>query len=202
MLIIGTGGLGKEVLALLIDEKEAGEICFFDENQKAPDLLYNKFKVFKSIETVTDYFRNKDNRFITAIGNPRLRKKLTEKISKAGGELTSVISSRASLFQFNEPCQGAIIQPGVGVSHGVKFGKSCAIHINASIGHSSKLGSYINIGPSATIIGPVEIGDFTYIGAQSVILPNLKIGKNVIVGAGTIVDKNLQDNQTYINQRV
>jgi sugar O-acyltransferase (sialic acid O-acetyltransferase NeuD family) len=197
MLIAGTGGLGKEILEVLIEDGFTDEIVFYDEGTNAPDLLYNKFRVYKGIQEIKNYFTHGDKRFITGIGNPRIREKVSLKIEKAGGELFSVISKRTTIFPFNEKYSGIVIQPGVGISHDVTIGTGGAIHINSSVGHSSKIGKYVNIGPNATIIGPAVIGDYSYISAHAVILPNLSIGKNVIVTVGKIADKNLEDYEVF-----
>ncbi|MBI4645489.1 MAG: hypothetical protein HY738_02570 [Bacteroidia bacterium] len=197
MLIAGTGGLGKEVLGMLIDEGYDGEIYFFDENQNAPEHLYGKFKVFKSFDDVSEHFRTIDNTFITAVGHPRIREKLTGKLEAIGGKLISAISKKTSIFPFNEKPEGIIIQPGVGISHNVRFGKCCAVHINSTIGHSSNIGNYVNIAPSVTIIGPATIGDYSYISAQAIVMPNHKIGKHVIVGSGALVNRDINDYETF-----
>ena len=196
MVIIGTGGLGKEVLGILIKDKFPDDIVFFDENTKVPDILYNKFKVIKDLKSLKKYFLKGDKRFITGIGHPRIREKLTIKIEKAGGKLFSVISKGIFIFPFNEKYIGVIIQPGVGISHNVKIGKCAAIHINSTIGHSTIIGKYVNIGPNVSVIGPVQIGDYSYISAQAIVLPNIKIGKNVVVTAGKVIDKDIADFET------
>ncbi len=193
MVIAGAGGLGIEVLYILMEENYPDEICFFDENAGITTKLFDKYKVITDFELLEKYFTENENAFVTAVGNPRLRKKLSEKILKAGGKFKSVISSKASYFRYNKPFEGGIVQPGVGISHGVEIGISAAIHINSTIGHSTKIGNYVNIGPGANIIGPVSIGDFSYIGAQSLIMPDISIGKNVIIAAGSYVDKDIPD---------
>lgn len=197
MLIAGTGGLGREILGILIQDDFGDEIVFFDENKQAPDLLYNKFQVIKEWRLLKKYFEKGDNRFITGIGSPRIREKLTRLLEKIGGKPMSVISKRASIFHFNDNYEGVIIQPGVGISHNVTLGLGAAIHINSTIGHSTIIGKYVNIGPNVSVIGPVEIGDYSYISAQAIILPNIKIGKNVIITAGKLVERDLKDFASY-----
>jgi sugar O-acyltransferase (sialic acid O-acetyltransferase NeuD family) len=196
MLIAGTGGLGKEILGILIVDKFQDEIVFFDEDPKSPELLYKKYKVLKDIRTVEKYFKQGDKRFITGIGNPRLREKMTLKIEKAGGKFTSVISKDIFNFPFNDKYHGIIIQPGVGISHNVSIGTGCAIHINSTIGHSTTLGKFVNIGPNVSVIGPVEIGDYSYISAQSTVLPGIKIGKHAVITAGKVIARNVADFET------
>lgn len=198
MLIIGTGGLAKEIFAVLLDNDINTPITFYDENINTQKLIYSKYSVLTSEQDVKHYFKNQSPEFIVGIGNPRIREKLTLKMLKLGGVNSKVISKYSALFQFNNFPEGTIVEPFVGISHGLKISIGCAIHIHASIGHASKIGKYVNIGPSATIIGPTEIGDYSYIGAKSLILPNLKIGKNVIVSAGVTVNKNLKDFETYL----
>ncbi len=197
MLIIGTGGLGKEVLGILITDSYSKEIVFYDENINAPDLLYNKFKIIKSEHELKNYLTNVSPDYISAIGHPRIREKLSLKIENMGGIPANVISKTSFVFPFLEIFEGCIIQPGAGLSHGIKVGKGNAIHINSTIGHNVKLGKFVNIGPNATIIGPCEIDDYAYISAQATILPKIRIGKNAIISANCIVNKDVQDNETY-----
>ncbi|MBU0765261.1 MAG: acetyltransferase [Bacteroidetes bacterium] len=197
MLIVGTGGLGKEVMQILLTEKQTDSFYFFDENPQCPSMLYDRFRVIKEFDELKEYFDTVDKKFVTAIGHPRIREKVTAKILAAGGIPGNVISCNTYIFPFNEIPEGIIVQPGVGISHGVKFGRFCAIHINSSIGHSSFLGNYINVAPSVNIIGPVKIGDYSYISAGAVIMPHLEIGKNVIVEPGVVVKRDLKDFETY-----
>lgn len=197
MLVVGTGGLAKEIFAMIIEHKTTDSIIFYDENKDNPSLLYNKYNVLKDESEVKKYFSNIGPDFIVGIGNPRLREKLTNKMKKLGGQNSKIISKDSAIFQFNKYPEGTIIEPFVGISHGLEIGEGCAIHIHASIGHAAIIGKYVNIGPAATIIGPTEIGDYSYIGAKTLIMPNLKIGKQVIISAGTIVNRNLEDFETY-----
>ncbi len=196
MLIIGTGGLGKEILGILIEDNYPNEIIFFDEDKNAPCMLYDKFQVIKSEKKLKALLK-KNAEFITGVGHPRMREKVTLRLEKMGGILTPIISKRTSIFPFNEKYEGIIIQPGVGISHNAKFGKCCAVHINSTIGHSCEIGNFVNIGPNVSIIGPVCIGDYSYISAQATILPHLTLGKNVVVTAGKVVNRNLNDFETF-----
>lgn len=196
MIIIGTGGLARETMAILLNNNPNENIIFFDENKNCPSLLYNKYIVITSYNELSKILSN--NKFIVCIGNPRIREKLTKKIKSIGGQNANVISKDTSIFQYSEFSEGTIIEPYVGISYGITIGIGCAIHIHASIGHSAKIGNYVNIGPAATIIGPTEIGNYSYIGAKALIMPNLKIGNNVIVKAGTVVNRDLTDYETFL----
>jgi sugar O-acyltransferase (sialic acid O-acetyltransferase NeuD family) len=198
MLIVGTGGLAKEVLGMIVRNKLSDYVIFYDENKATPVLLYDRYKVLHEENELKQYFSTHSPEFIVGIGNPRIREKLTLKMRELGGDSTNVISNEAALFQFNDYSTATIIEPFVGISHGLTLGEGCAIHIHSSIGHAAKIGKYVNVGPGATIVGPIEIGNYTYIGAKSLLLPNIKIGKHVIIAAGVTVNKDLQDCETFL----
>ncbi|PIP54323.1 MAG: hypothetical protein COX07_05955 [Bacteroidetes bacterium CG23_combo_of_CG06-09_8_20_14_all_32_9] len=197
MLIVGTGGLAKEILSFLLTDEYSEEITFYDENLNVASVLYHRFKVIKSENGIKNYFKNKSPDFIVGIGNPRIREKLTNKMKAFGGKNSTAISKQVAISPLNNYPEGTIIEPFVGISHGLEMGEGCAIHVHASIGHIAKIGKYVNVGPGATIVGPIEIGDYTYLGAKALIMPDIKIGKQVIVLAGITVNRDLKDFETF-----
>lgn len=193
MIIVGTGGLGKEVLSILLKDQYSGNILFYDENPDGPDYIFEKIKVVKKAQELKDYIKKVDSRFIVGIGQPRIREKLTQKLISWGGQNSSVISMQSALSLLNNYPAGTIAEPFCAVSHGLQMGEGCALHVHSSIGHAAKIGKYVNVGPGAAIIGPIEIGDYSYISAHAVVLPNIHIGKNVLIGAGCVVRNDVPD---------
>lgn len=188
--------MGREVLGFLLLYAKTHPLCFYDENKETPELLYKKFPVLHSVEEVKKHFIKSDNKFIVAVGHPRTREKLTIKMETMGGELASFICPGSAIFPFNDTYKGVFVHPGVGISHGVKMGRSCILHTNATIGHDVKMGNYVNVGPNSSLIGPLIIGDYCYIGANASVLPNVQLGKNVIISAGAVADADVGDNET------
>ena len=196
MVIVGYGGLGIELLGLMLNDNFKEEILFFDENEDVPKMAYGKYRITSDLDTVKEFFKS-DTGFVVGIGHPRLRKKMTELMGNLGGQAVKYISSTASISPFAEGCLALVAQPGTGISHHTTIGMSCSLHINSVIGHHVELGEYATVSPNVTIIGPTVIGGFCQIGSNSVILPNTKIGNNVIIPAGSIVDGIVHDNETF-----
>jgi len=196
MIIVGAANLGLEVLSILLTNKYEGKIVFFDTDKTKEGLLFNQFPVITDEEEIKkELKRHKD--FVVAIGHPRLRERMYNKMLIWGGSPTNIISNHAHLFTFLKPFKGCIIEPGAGISHSTELGEGCAIHINCTIGHAVKLGKFVNVGPGANIVGPCVIDDYAYIGVGAIVLPNVHIGKNAIISAGAIVKNNVADNDTY-----
>ncbi|MDX9705013.1 MAG: NeuD/PglB/VioB family sugar acetyltransferase [Weeksellaceae bacterium] len=200
MLVIGAGGFAKEILEIVHQNNELDNLCFYDDvNIDAPQKLYNKFPVLKSIDEVEEYFKTVDNRFTIGIGNPFLRYKLFEKFSKVNGKLTSVISKFSEIGDYGVSIgDGCNILGGVKISNDVKIGKGTMIYYNSVITHDVEIGEFVEISPNVNVLGKAKIGNKTHIATGAIIFPDLKIGDNVIVGAGSIVTKNLPNNCTVI----
>lgn len=196
MLIIGAGNLGKHVLDILLYDGLLEEVAFYDDRSDIPDLVYG-FPVFRDEKTVIDFFKKTGPSFIAAVGNNRLREKVTQRFEKLGGVYVSLISSKACISKLTSLEQPIFIQPFVTLAHHVIAGKGCTLHANSVIGHDVILGNFVSVATLTTLIGPCEIGDYSFIGTQCLVMPGVKIGKHVVVGARSTVRRDLADYETY-----
>ena len=200
MIIAGHGGLGIELLGLMINDHLEEEIMFYDEDKEVSGGNTHGARVSSSLKEVEAFFRSSTENFVVGIGHPRLRQKVTTILEEIGGTAFNYIAPTASIHPGEAMYSGLVAQPGAGISHHSTVGKSCSLHINAVIGHHVQLGDYVTIGPNVSIIGPTSIGDFCRIGSNAVVLPNTQVGNNVIIPAGSIVEGDVEDNTTYSKQ--
>jgi len=196
MLIVGAKGFAKEVLEILHQLDQTNNLVFYDDvNHDLPTMLFNQFEILKNVASASDYFKNIDNRFTIGIGNPKLRKILTDKFMQLGGVFTSTISSKAVIGSYDVKIgEGSNILSGAIFSNSVAIGKGCIIYYNSIITHDCKIGDFVEISPSVTLLGRCSVGAFSQIGSNATILPDIKVGQNVIVGAGSVVTKDIPDN--------
>jgi sugar O-acyltransferase (sialic acid O-acetyltransferase NeuD family) len=201
MIVAGAKGLARELLEILSQRQSLTNLYFFDNvSVDTPEKLFNRFQVLRSFDLVRETFqRISDPSFCLGLGGPVLRAGLHHQFKLAGGALTSVISPKTEIGQFDVTIGlGCCILPGVVITSGVSFGMGCLINPNATISHDCRIGDFVEISPGANITGNCHIGDFSFVGANSVILPKVKIGKNVIIGAGAVVTKDIPDNSMAV----
>ena len=196
MIIAGAGSAGIETLGIYLSTGKTDVVLFDDKSNTNVEFLGQQYKIISAKEDLLCQI-SRNPEFCVAVGNPRMREKLFERLVALGGIPTNILNDKLFYIISDIPQNGSIIQPGVNISYGFEMGKSCMLHANSTIGHKVKLGNFINVGPSCAIIGPCEIGDYSYIGAGSIILPHHKIGKNVVVSAGSVVNKDLADYETF-----
>ena len=192
MLVAGAKGHALEILDILLQQFEAGDIVFFDNVSSSFTLAtINRFSIISTSEEVQQLFK-KDNRFVLGTGNPVIRKKMAEHLTGLGGVLTSVVSGNAVISKLNVQLgAGLNIMHNVTIQPEVIIGNGTLINAGALIHHEVVIGNYCEICPGAIVTGNVKIGDNTFVGSGCIILPGLTIGNNVKIGAGAVVLKNI-----------
>ncbi|MEC4004433.1 acetyltransferase [Flavobacterium sp. SUN052] len=196
MLIVGAKGFAKEVLEVLYQNNQLEDVVFYDDvNVDVPNFLYDKFKVLTSLEQAEEYFEKGDKKFTIGIGNPILRKKLSDKFLKIGGIFASTISPKAAIGNFgNSIDAGCNIMTGCVITNDIEIKEGVLVNLNCTIGHDCIIGNYVEMSPGVHISGNCKIEDYSVLGTNATVLPGISIGKNVIVGAGSVVTKDLPDN--------
>lgn len=196
MIIAGAGSAGIETLGIYLSAGKTDVVLYDDKSNANVELLGQQYKIISSEEDLRDEI-SRNPEFCVAVGNPRIREKLFDRILSLGGIPANIMNHDLFYCLSDIPINGTIIQAGTVISYGLEIGKSCILHANSTIGHNIKIGDFVNIGPLCSIIGPCEIGDFSYIGAGSTILPNYYIGRNVIISAGSVVNRDVADYETF-----
>lgn len=200
MLVIGAGGLAKEILEVLLNNNQFKNLCFFDDvNKEGGTYLYEKYPIIKSITDTESYFKEYGTEFTVGIGNPKLRKHMFEIFDEIGGQYTSVISQYSEIGSFDIKIgRGCNILPNTIISNGSRIGMGCLLYYNSIITHDCTVGDFVELSPGATLLGKATVGNNSHIGANVTILPKIRVGANVIVGAGSVVTKDLPDNCTAV----
>ncbi len=185
--IIGAGGLGREVVNLLIREgyNFAG---FYDDKE-----VNNNFLGTLNQISASEYLQ-----YCIAIGDPVLKKKIAQQLQNLNLAYANIISAHTVVNKTHLKGKGIIICDGVITTVDCVIGSHVLVNLNATIGHDVIIGDYCSIMPGVNISGNVTIGEASLIGSGAVILQGVTIGSNVKVGAGAVVTKDIPDNTTVV----
>ena len=199
LIIIGVGGFAREVfwyaqksLGFGVDWQIKG---FLDGDVKLAPEDYELLpeKVLGDVDT---YEICADDVFTCAVGSPKARKILVEKILARGGQFINIISELAEIISTAEVGRGVIISPFVGVSERAHIGDFVALNAQTIIGHDARIGNFSCVMPHVAVSGNVQIGAEVFVGSGAVILPKVKIGDGATVGAGSVVLKKVRAGAT------
>lgn len=196
MVIIGTGGIAKDMIGSMT--RDLRNSMFYFYNDRAEDtetLFFNQFPIIKTKEALISHFKTHENGFVTAIANPLIRHRMNMKITEWGGAMTNVLAKKGCIVsEFATLSNGIIVQPGSIISGNVYLGEGVFVNSGVIIGHDAQIERYVSFGPGVRILGGVSIGEYSYIGCNAIITPGVKIGKKVRIGMGKIIDKDVPDN--------
>ena len=195
LIIIGVGGFAREVYWHAKDSIGYGVDWtikgFLDGDVKLAAADYELLPA-EVLGDVDSYQICADDVFTCAVGSPKVRRRLVEKILARGGKFINVISKLAKIIPTAELGRGLIISPYVGISDRAIIGDFVALNALTIIGHDARLGNFSCVMPHAHIAGKAQVGSEVFIGSGAIVLPKAKVGDSATVGAGCVVLKKVR----------
>lgn len=136
--------------------------------------------------------RQKETNVAVSVGEPILRKKIVEKLSRNPRlRFPNLIMGDTKLCTDIKMGQGCIISMGCHISTNVTLGDFVFLNLNSLICHDGVLGDYTTLSPDVTAAGQVMIGSRCDVGLGTRIIQGITIGDDVIVGAGSVIVKDV-----------
>lgn len=187
VLVVGAGALGREVVQYL---RDASLACagFLDDS---PVLRGSAVDGVKVMGRPAEHSFHASERFIVAVGDPAVRRKLGNLLLKAGGIPMTVVHPTAYVARFSTLGQGVVIGPFAYVGPGATIGDHCLLNTYASVGHDATVGQFSVLSPYATLNGSAMVGDGVFLGSKAAILPGIHVGSGSKVSAGAVVTTNV-----------
>ena len=198
IVIVGAGGFGREVAWLIerINDVKAdwNLLGFVDDNEEVLGTEVNGYKVLGNI----DWLNKLELNVATAIGDPIVKKKITERLKDSKNVYPVLIDPNVICSDRVVLGEGSIICAGTIITVDIKIGNHVIVNLDCTVGHDAVIGDYSTVLPSVNISGFANIGNCVSIGTSSAVLPSVCIGENTIVGAGAVVVRDLPSNCTAV----
>lgn len=195
LIIIGVGGFAREVYWHAKDSIGYGVDWtikgFLDGDVKLAASEYELLPA-EVLGDVDNYEICADDVFTCAIGTPKVRCRLVEKILARGGQFINIISKLAKIIPTAELGRGLIVSPYVGISDRAIVDDFVALNAQTIIGHDARLGKFSCVMPHTHIAGKAQVGSEVFIGSGAIILSKAKVGDGATVGAGCVVLKKVR----------
>lgn len=196
--IFGTGGFGREVLCLLMDNfKNSGTdyrdvACFMidDEDYTVNEVM--EVPVIRKSEFDASRYK-----IIVGVGEPSIRRKIVESLP-AETEYATLIHHTAILSHSISIGEGSIICAGCILTCNINIGKHAHLNLQTTVGHDCIIGDYFTTAPGVRISGICTIGDEVYFGTNASIRQKINVCDHITIGMGATVVKDLQDPGIYV----
>jgi sugar O-acyltransferase (sialic acid O-acetyltransferase NeuD family) len=185
-VLIGAGGFAREIRAHMNDFTMK---CFVD------DQYYKEND--DNILPLSQFDATK-HRALVAIGDPKDRFDMVQKLPKGTKYFSHIHPSAVILGNDVEIGEGSIVCAGVIITTNVKIGKHAHLNLQSTIGHDCTIGDYFTTAPGAKISGNCTIYDCVYVGTNASVKQKVSIHSFATVGLNAGVVKSIEDSGTYI----
>lgn len=206
LLIIGAGGLGREIKWLIerintenrklgLENKWQLE-GFIDDGIEAGTLI-DGLQVLGDVDWLEKL--NQEISVVCAIGNALNRTLVVEKIKdKSWIHFPNLIDPSVILSNDLKIGKGNVICAGCSLTVNITIHDFSIINPGCTVGHDTVLGNAVTIYPGANVAGNVTIGDRCELGTGCHVIQGITISTETIVGAGAVVIRNLPGKCTAV----
>lgn len=197
--IYGAGGFGREVAWLAEACREYKVVCIVDDDPNWQGERINNLPVMSLEDTIKKY---PDANMVVAIGSPKTRQKITEKVKLFGFEIESLIHPRTEMSRWIDFDEGTVICAGCILTTNVRIGKNVQINLGCTVGHDVIMRDYTTLAPGVHVSGWVHFGKRVYVGTGAIFINGdknkpLTVGNDAVVGAGAVVTKPVPSGETW-----
>lgn len=187
IIIVGAGGLGREVAAGIRRYGLPFEILgHLDDEKNGPHIV----GPIATHEPITGAG------YVTCFGDGTARHRIRTMLAARGARFTSVVSPTVQTVTPLAGLINCLIVGSCSISNDTTFGSDILIQTLAVLGHDVVIGDGVTVSAHAFIGGNAILEDRCTIHPHAVVLPRVKIGEGAVVGAGTVVIKNVPPGAT------
>lgn len=204
IVVIGAGGFGRETLdvieAIIADGGSLELRGVVDSGPRPEDLERLAARGVAYLGTEDDWVptASVEERYVVAIGSPRVRADVVRRLSKQGLRSIALIHPRAVIGSQANIGDGVVIASGAQVSTNVVLGDHVHLNPGSIVGHDAVLREMVSVNPGAIVSGNVTVETGALLGAGSVVLQGLAVGAGATVGAAACVTKDVLPGATVV----
>lgn len=194
--IVGAGGFGREFLFQTMNDTSFVSEYSFSGFVDDDNSILNVVSEEGILGNITNLCHmEREMACFLCIGNPHVRRKLYEKISKNRNiYFPSYINEKTIISKTTKVGQGSILCYGTIPTVNITVGNFVIINLSCTVGHDVIIEDFSTLYPSVNVSGNVRIGGLTEIGTGTQIIQGKNVGTNSIVGAGSVIVKDIDDN--------
>jgi sugar O-acyltransferase (sialic acid O-acetyltransferase NeuD family) len=190
LVIVGAGGLGREVLAIAHACNGARTtwdvLGFLDANAGLHRRVIGGVPVLGGDEWCQTN-HDESVRFICAIGSSRGRAEVVEKLSAMNCRFASVVHPDVRIPESVTIGAGTVIMAGTQFTIDATIGSHVVVYLNCSITHDVRVGDFCLVTSGCNLSGASVLETGVELGTGVNVLPGRHIGAWTIIGAGSVV---------------
>lgn len=201
LVIIGCGGFGREVFAIveaLVADGAGWTVAGFVDD--APSVAAKEAVDALGSQLLGDVagLTERRGRFaaVVAVGLPAARAQICRRLSTTQAWFPQLVHPDATIGRPVDLADGVVVAPGARLSTAIRVGPQVQIDQNVTVGHDTVIGAFARLNPQACISGSVSVGEQALVGAAATVLQGRSVGAGAVVGAAACVVRDVPPHTT------
>lgn len=199
LIIVGAGGFGREVAALVETINDHAPTWslegFADDDAALHDTSVMGYRVRGDVDWLA---QQRALRFVIAIGDGEARRDVAARLDGADAQPATLTHPSVSVHRTSTVRTGAILCNGAAPTVHLHVGAHTILDQHCTVGHDAVLEPFVSLRPGAHVSGAVHLETGATVGAGAVVLPGVTVGAHTTVGAGAVVTDDLPPDCTAV----
>ena len=200
LVIVGTGGVGKETALIVEDINEISQewnlLGFIDDNKELIGKEINGYKVLGDREFLNNF--DKEVYVVIAIADHCIKEELVKYLTNKNIQYATLIHPSVKINRTISIGKGCIIYQNVIMTVNINIGNHVIISPKCGIGHDSLIEDYVTVLWNVNISGSERIRQGVTLGSGCTIIQGLEIGRGSFVGAGAVVIRDIDESKIAV----
>lgn len=195
VLIVGAGGLGREVQQYAVDALGSDHFELIGHLDDAPEhvLAQGVTLALPIVGDIRTHTPDPQLRYLMAIGDPATRATVTGEFLKHDANFLTIIHPLSYVATSAIIGTGCIIAPFATVGAGARVLPFSHLHFYASSAHDTSVGPFASLSPYAVANGQSIIEKGAFLGSHATVNPTKKVGEFAKVTAGSVVYRDVPE---------
>lgn len=194
-VIVGTGGMGRELLGWIAGCAEATRrrfavAAFISEGSDAGTTLHDLPVLHP------DAWSGAPPRFVIAFADPAAKKRVALDLESRGWLADTFVHDGAAVGPTAKLGPGTVVCAYCRISNDSQVGRHVLVNGGSGVGHDARVGDYTALLGSVSVNGSSIVGEGVTFGAGSMIYPGKRVGDWARIGLGSVVLRNVPANAT------
>lgn len=203
LIVVGAGDFAPEVVWCISEvppDRSDWQVAGFldDKKDAAQRALRERGVPLPVLGGIAEYQPGADDRFICAIGDPKVKLALCERLRARGGVFVNIIHPTAGIGPGTSLGVGILVWRFVTISVNVRIGDFVTIGCHSSIGHDAVLQDGVTLSGHCDVTGHAHLERGVLLGTHAAILPGVRVGALATIGAGSVAFRNVAPEHTVV----
>ena len=203
LVIVGAGGLGKEVVRYIKDINQIHPtyevLGFIDSAPEKKGIEYFGVPVLGDFDILNSLSASNEKLDgFCAVAKPSIKSRLVLQMKEYNIEAISIIHPTAYISPEVQIGKGVLIGPFCVLTTNITIGDYVHINPQCGIGHDTTISDFSTLYWNVNVSGNVTIEERVEIGSKAFIKQGLTIRKNSVIGAGAVVIHSIESGMTVV----